>query len=156
MNVHDAPHRRLGVPCCGAARQPKIPVAARGGGREVGTVRRLPLEVRQVATIRLRRSDRRASYVCYVLLIKYLAYISSSISISPRDRRVLQASHRLNQNTLVPRCHSRIPSSRLSSLLPSAPLHNLWHLASSPSHGYPLPHHQPFLVRCVFLRPLGN
>jgi hypothetical protein len=24
MNVHDAPHRRLGVPCCGAARQPKI------------------------------------------------------------------------------------------------------------------------------------
>ena len=23
MNVHDAPHRRLGDPCCGAARQPK-------------------------------------------------------------------------------------------------------------------------------------
>jgi hypothetical protein len=61
MNVHDAPHRRLGHPCCGAARQPKIPVAARGGGREVGTVKRRPLGARRVAMVRLRRDDRRAS-----------------------------------------------------------------------------------------------
>ena len=43
-------------------------------------------------------------------------HITSSISVSPRDRRILQAGHRLCQITLVPRCHSRIPSSRLSSL----------------------------------------
>ena len=30
MNVHDAPHRRLGGPCCGAARQPENPCCRKG------------------------------------------------------------------------------------------------------------------------------
>ena len=32
MNVQDAPHRRLGDPCCGAARQPKISLTLTAGG----------------------------------------------------------------------------------------------------------------------------
>jgi hypothetical protein len=54
----------------------------------------------------------------------------------------------INQITLVPRCHSRISSSRLSSL--HQRLFTLSTLASR------LPHHQPFLARCVFLRPLAR
>ena len=35
MNVQDAPHRRLGDPCCGAARQPETPCCRTGeaGGK---------------------------------------------------------------------------------------------------------------------------
>ena len=54
---------------------------------------------------------------------------------APSPLLILQASHRLNQITLVPRCHSRISSSRLSSL------HQRLFTLSSTS-----PSHFPFLI----------
>ena len=52
MNVHDAPHRRLGDPCCGAARQPKSRSHARNSERGAAALRacRLAEEIAKYGT----------------------------------------------------------------------------------------------------------
>ena len=92
-------------------------------------------------------------FFTYMYVMLLIADITSPISISPRDRRVLQASHRLNQITLVPRCHSShtlVSPQRVASI--SASSHSLApRRLISPSSS-----HQPFLARCVFPRPLAR